>query len=313
MNAVAAICLLSRIAFTEGEHEAADYHVRALQRLTAGRVGELPGFCWILLVSADLHLNAVHLRAPYLPYFVHKDFRSRPFSGMFQSDADTYFSKILPGRLVISSHFEFIASRLYQKLREVAHSHSQRDIEWNSTRGMSYEITYLLAETELDIQKNGTLEERLIIIGCQMQSWGMSSTFVTQGGLQGFQLCRLSRLIESIEPSTLCTQWLDHTGNLDLLLWCLCNAAGSALHQSGTSASPKSMQLMPVWLQRHVTYMTKLLGIAGPHDLETRLRRLPFTEAWNGPACRSFFSQASTESTSEPTVGLFRALRLIFD
>jgi hypothetical protein len=321
VNAIAAISLLSRIAFAENDYQAADYHIQALQKLTAQRLRQLPWFSWLTLVWSDLHLTAVHLRAPYLAYYIHPDFRVRLFSGKFQSDADTYFPKILPGGLVISSVFRAVATRLYQKLRECGHAYDQRDIEWKISRGMSYEIAYLLAETQVDIDRSGTLEEKLVTIGCQMQFWGMLSSFVPQSGPQSFQMSRLSHLLAPIHPSTLCTRWLEHTENLDLLLWCLCNAAGSALHQSHNRTSSKPTQLMPAWLQHHITHTIDFLGIFSLHDLEARLHSLPSSKAWSGPAYRSFLFRTqtysdiatSTKSTPEPHVRIFRDLRLNFD
>jgi hypothetical protein len=318
VNAIAAISLLNRIAFAENEYETADHHVRALQRLTAQRLRQLPGFCWLTIVWSDLHLTAVHLRAPYIEYHIHPDFRERPFSGKFQFDVDKYFSKILPGELVISPSFRAVCIRLYQKLRECAYAYDQRDVDWKISRGMSYEIAYLIAETQVEVEKSGTLEEKLILIGCQMQFWGTLGLFVPQRGLQTFHMFRLARLLEPIPPNTLCTQWLEHTVNLDLLVWCLCNAAGSALHQSHNSTVSRSM---PAWLQQHITHIIDFLGLVGPQDLEARLHGLPFSKAWNEPACRAFFSRMqdcsdvtlSVESSSEPYVQIFRDLRLIFE
>lgn len=303
--------------------------MRALQRLTAQRLRQLPGFCWLTLVWSDLHLTAVRLRGPYVAYHIHPDFRERPFSGKFQFDVDRYFSKILPGELVISSSFRAVSIRLYQELRECGYTYDQREVDWKISRGMSYEIAYLIAETQVSIDKSGTLEEQLILIGCQMQFWGMLGLFVPQRGLQTFHMSRLAGLLEPIPPSTLCTQWLEHTVNLDLFLWCLCNAAGSALHQSQSqphnSAPSQPTQVMPDWLQQHVTHIIDLLSIVGPRDLEARLHGLPSSKAWNEPACRAFFScrtQTDSDVTTigvdsqlarEPYVEIFRDLRLIFD
>jgi hypothetical protein len=304
------------MAFAENEYETADHHMRALQRMTAQRLRQVPGFCWLALVWSDLHLTAVHLRAPYLAYHIHPDFRERPFSGKFQFDADTYFSKILPGGLVISSPFRAVSIRIYQELRECGYAYDQRDADWKIPWGMSYDIAYLIAETQVEIDKSGTLEEKLILIGCQMQFWGMFAIFVPQSGLQSFHMCRLALLLTPIPPSTLCTQWLEHTANLDLLLWCLCNAAGSALHQSHNGAPLEPAQSMPAWLRHHVIHIVDFLGIIGPRDLEARLRSMPFSKAWNEPAYRSFCSQtrsSSAESTREPSLEIFRDLRLIFE
>jgi hypothetical protein len=308
------------MAFAEGEHEVADQHVRALQRLTAQRLQQLPGFCWLAIVWSDLHLTAVRLRAPYLAYYIHPDFRERPFSGKFQSDAETYFPKILPGGLVISPFFRAVATRLYQRLRECGYVYDQTHVNWKVARGMSYDIAFSLAKTQVDVDKSGTLEEKLITIGYQMQFWGTLNVFAPQSGLQSFQMSRLLHLLAPIHPSTLCTRWLEHTENLDLLLWCLCNAAGSALSQP-YDLSSKSTRSTQGWLQHYMTYTIDLLGIVSPYDLETRLHSLPFSRAWNRPAYQSFFSRTpdygdagtSVESRSEPHVGVFRDLRLIFD
>jgi hypothetical protein len=318
VSAIAAISLLNRMAFAEREYEVADHHMRALQRLAAERLRQVPNFCWLALVWSDLNLTAVHLRAPYLAYHIHPDFRERPFSGKFQFDVDAYFSKILPGGLVLSSSFRAVSVRLYQNLRECGYAYDQKDVDWKISWGISYEIAYFIAEAQVDIEKSGTLQEKLILIGCQMQFWGMFGIFVPQSGLQSFHMCRLAQLLKPIHPSALCTQWLEHAANLDLLLWCLCNAAGSALHQSHNGMPTQSM---PAWLQHHATHIIELLGMVGPHDLEARLHSLPFSEAWNGPACRAFFSRtqdysdvtASVESAREPYVQVFRDLRLIFE
>jgi hypothetical protein len=321
VNAISAICLLNRIAFAEHEYDAADLHVRALQKLTAQRIRQLPGFCWLIVVWADLHLTGVQVRPPYLAYYVHPEFRSRPFSGMFQSDADNYFSKTLPGGIVMSSHFKSTAIRLYEALRELVYSFGQRDLEWTTSRGLHYEVAYLIAEFQADTDRSGTLEQGIIIVGCEMQFWGVSKPFVPQSGIQSFQMDRLSQLIAKIPPNALCTRWLKSTSNLDLLLWSLMNAAGSSLHQLQPSTSSESSQLLPTWLQNHVAYITELLDIVSPEDLEARMQRMPFSKEWNRPACRAFFSgprthgyvAADAKHLCEPNVELFRDLRLLFD
>ena len=320
VNAIAAICLLNRIAFSENEYGVADLHVRALHRLAAHRVRELPGPIWLLFVWADLHLTGVHIRAPYLRYHVHPSFRSRPFSGKFQFDADTYFSRTLPDGLVISSCFKDTATKLYEDLRELGYSFSQ-SLEWDKSRGISYDIAYRLAEAQKDVDNSGSLEERLIIVGFEMQYWGTSKMFLPQSGIQSFQMDRLSHLISTMQPSALCTRWLEHTSSFDLLLWCLLNAAGSALHQPQPPTLQDSAPLLPSWLQRHVTYLIELLDIVSPSDLETRMHRMPFTNEWNRPACRSFFSgprahgyvATDAKLLCEPDTDPFRDLRQLFD
>jgi hypothetical protein len=321
VNAISAICLLNRIAFAEHEYEAADLHIRALQKLTAQRIRQLPGFCWLIVVWADLHLTGVQVRKPYLAYYVHPEFRSRPFSGMFQSDADAYFPRTLPGGLVMSSYFKATAIRLYEALRELVYSFGQRDLEWTTSRGLHYEVAYLMAEFQAATDKSGTLEQGIIIVGCEMQFWGVSKPFVPQSGIQSFQMDRLSQLIARIEPDALCTRWLESTSNLDLLLWCLMNAAGSALHLPQPSTPSESAQLLPPWLQSHVTYIIELLDIVSPEDLEGRMRKMPFSREWNRPACRAFLSgprdhgyvATDAKLLCEPSIGLFRDLRLLFD
>jgi hypothetical protein len=294
--------------------------MRALRKLTAHRFRQLPDFCWLVIVWSDLHLTAVQLRAPYMVYYVHPEFRARPFSGKFQFDTDTYFPRILPSELAISQSFRVVATRLYQSLRECGYAYDQKDLDWKVFRGMSYDIAYLLAETQVEIDANGTLEEKLITIGCQMQFWGMLSMFVPQNGLQPFHMSRLASLLASIQPSTLCTRWLEHTGNLDLLLWCLCNAVRSALLQQTNGTNT-----MPPWLQHHVSHIKDLLGIANAHDLGTRLYNLPYSKSWNEPAYRSVTSFSSRTSNEEDSaaktksttqsflVRVFRDLRLDLD
>lgn len=312
VNAIAAISLLNRMSFAEQQYEAADLHMRALQKLTAQRFRQLPDFLWLVIVWSDLHLTAIQLRVPYIEHYVHPDFRARPFSGKFQFDTDTYFFRILPKEPVITRSFRSIATRLYQDLRECGYAYDQKDLDWKVFRGMSYDIAYLLAETQVEIDKDGTLEEKLIFIGCQMQFWGMMNMTVPQSGLRSFHASRLASLLASIRPSALCKRWLEHTGNLDLLLWCLCNAVRSALYPQPNSA-------MPSWLQHHVTYIKNLLGIANAHDLGTRLHSLPYSKSWNEPAYRAFCSRTPTDedlaagrtkSTSHAYVGFFQDLRL---
>lgn len=314
VNAIASISLLNRMSFAEQQYEAADLHMRALQKLTAQRFRQLPDFCWLVIVWSDLHLTAVQLRVPYIEYYVHPDFRARPFSGKFQFDTDTYFCRILPSEFVISQSFRTIATRLYQGLRECGYAYDQKDLDWKVFRGMSYDIAYLLAETQVEIEKDGTFEEKLITIGFQMQFWGMLHITVPQSGLQSFHMSRLASLLASIQPSTLCKRWLEHTGSLDLLLWCLCNAVRSALY-------PQTSGALPPWLQHHVSYIKNLLGIANAHDLGTRLHSLPYTKSWNEPAYRAFCSltpiyedsAARTKTRSQFHVEVFQDLRLDLD
>ena len=302
------------MSFAEQQYEAADLHMRALQKLTAQRFRQLPDFCWLVVVWSDLHLTAVQMRVPYMEYYVHPDFRARPFSGKFQYDTATYFCRILPSELVISRSFRTVATRLHEGLRECGYAYDQKDLDWKVFRGMSYDIAYLLAETQVGIDKDGTLEEKLITIGCQMQFWGMLHITVPQSGLQSFHMSRLESLLASIQPRTLCERWLEHTGSLDLLLWSLCNAVRSALYPQTTGA-------LPPWLQDHVSHIKNLLGIANAHDLGTRLHSLPCSKSWNEPAYRSFCSRtptdqdlaARTKSTSQFHVTTFQDLRLDLD
>jgi hypothetical protein len=178
-----------------------------------------------------------------------------------------------------------------------------------------------MAEFQAETDRSGTLEQGIIIVGCEMQFWGVSKPFVPQSGIQSFQMDRLSQLIAAISPNALCTRWLESTNNLDLLLWCLMNAAGSALHQPQLSTSSKSSQVLPTWLENHVNYLIELLDIVSPEDLEARMQKMPFSKEWNRPACRAFFSgprsygYVATDAMllCEPSVGLFRDLRLLFD
>jgi hypothetical protein len=85
-----------------------------------------------------------------------------------------------------------------------------------------------------------------------MQFWGMLNVFAPQSGLQSFQLSRLSQLLGPIHPSGLCTRWLEQTSNLDLLLWCLCNAAGSALYQPHDDMASKSTRSLPPCVEQWI-------------------------------------------------------------
>ena len=111
----------------------------------------------------------------------------------------------------------------------------------------------------------------------------------------------------------LCQQWLQQTENLDLLLWCLCNAAGSTLHcSSGTRHASLANNDM-TWLQHHIAHVTNFLGLADFAGLSLRLGKLPFSQMWNGAACRAFMTGVQCGHTHTPDVTLFKDLGLIFE
>jgi hypothetical protein len=174
-----------------------------------------------------------------------------------------------------------------------------------------YDVGYLLAQLQVVVEREGAMEEQIILIGCQMQYWGMMLFLTHKPEIQKSQLCRLAHIIASVDPSILCSRWEELTGSLDLLLWSLCNACISVLHQRkiGCCASER----LPGWLM-----------IRCPVDLRTRLEQMPFTQRWNEKACQYFdvwsktgdigrtsSSDDSTAPSSEKS--LFQRLRMDLD
>ena len=312
--AIAAVCLLCKIAFTEGDYETGDVHCRAMKELTHRYMQQLPGFLWLTLVWGDLRLTAVRLRKPHLAFYHHPDFYfPHPFEGERRSGSMSYLIRCIPAAPAVSSEFRDRTTRVLSRLHELAHAFDNKDMDWAVPWGISYEIAWLLAEIQPEIDQSGTTEEKIIHISCHMQFWGMFSPFVPQNGIQSFQLGRLSQIIRSVQPDNLCKQWLQQTGNLDLLLWCLCNAAGSALHYSRDPrhASLANNDLM--WLYHHIAHINDVLDVTDIAELSLTLGKLPFSQMWNGAACRAFFTEVQSCNTHTLEVNLFRDLRLIFE
>jgi hypothetical protein len=72
---------------------------------------------------------------------------------------------------------------LFAKLHELALAYDTVQLEWNTPWGVSYDAAYLLAELQVQVEYYGSFEEKLVLLGYQIQFWGMSSTFVSQSGI----------------------------------------------------------------------------------------------------------------------------------
>lgn len=163
-----------------------------------------------------------------------------------------------------------------------------------------------------------------MLVGCQMQFWGMMTMFCSQVDVQRHQLRRLEQAIASIDPGPLCARWLESTGSLDSLLWTLCNAGVSVLHLDGKHALATGP--LPHWLQPAVAHILEHLELEQTEDLRARLQQMPFAERWNDRACQalpvwlndestspSSTSTTSSDTSSHSSMSTFGRLRLDLD
>lgn len=310
--------------FIEGDYENAERHCEALARLITGRLHLLPALFWQFIAAADMQLSAVQMRGPRLPYHLHKDFRSLYFYNPSENIVNETLKDL--GRFPVGSVFSMDTSprtkRLLQGLHGLAHAQSRFDLDRTDIWAHIYDTSYLLAQLQVEVERNGSVEELIMFIGCQMQYWGMLTVFVAQPDVQTFQLRQFHQAISSVDPVTLCDHWIELTGSLDLLLWSLCNAGISVLQLTGSHNV--ATEQLPNWLQPYLEYIFERLLIENDEDLRAILQQMPFTGRWNGRACLSFEVWSGTniatpssisrhEPSSPPLNALYERLRLDFD
>lgn len=316
--------MFCHIYFIEGDYENAERHCEALARLITGRLHLLPALFWQFITAADMQLTAVQMRGPRLPYHLHKNFRSLYFYNPSENIVNVTLDNLqnFPVGSVFSLDTSHRTKRLLQGLHSLAHAQGRFDLDRMDIWAHIYDVSYLLSQLQVDIESHGSVEERIIFIGCQMQYWGMLTVFVAQPDVQKLQLRRLRQAISSLNPDTLCDRWKELTGSLNLLLWILCNAGTTVLQLTG-SHNVASEQL-PNWVQPYLEHIFERLLIKDGEELRFILQQMPFTDRWNGRACLSFPvwsrsdittpSSTSSHETSSPLPNsLFERLRLDFD
>ena len=239
------------------------------------------------MISTDMFLTAIRMRAPSVPYHMHEDFRTlyfyNPNETIVRATLDNL--KKFPLGSVFSTEQAPRTKRLVQGIHGLAHAQTRFDIGWSAPWANIYDVSYLLAQLQVEAEQHGSLEEQIVVLGCQMQFFGIMTVFIEQTDLQSRLLGRLEQKITSIDPSDLCKRWLGATGSLDWLLWTLCNAGVSVLQLTGCRSL--ATEPLPNWLQRAVEYILTVLQLAQPDDLRARLQQMPYTEIWNGRACQS--------------------------
>ena len=239
------------------------------------------------MVAMDMYLSALRVRAPSMPYHMHEDCRTLYFYNPNEKIIKAALEDVarFPVGLVFSREQAPRTKRLLQGMHGFAHAQTRFDIGWTAPWANIYDVSYLLAQLQVEVEQHGSLEEQIALIGCQMQFFGNLTVFCEQTDIQSHLLNRLEQTIAFMEPSTLCTRWLEATGSLDLLLWTLCNAGVSVLHLTG----PRSLatELLPNWLQPAVGYILGRLQLTQPEDLRACLMQMPYTDLWNDRACQS--------------------------
>jgi hypothetical protein len=250
------------------------------------------------MIAMDMYLSAVDLRGPSMPYHMHEDFRTlyfyNPNENIIKGALDNL--KKFPVGSVFSDEQAPRTKRLLQGIHGLAHAQTRFDISWNAPWANIYDISYLLAQLQVEVEQHGSLEEQVALLGCQMQFFGNLAVFCRQTDIQSRQLSRLAQAITSIDPSDLCTRWLEATGSLDILLWTLCNAGVSFLHLTGACSIARGP--LPDWLQPSIEHILERLQLSQPDDLRTRLQQMPYTDLWNGRACQSVRVWSKTEVAS---------------
>lgn len=254
------------------------------------------------MVSMDMYLTTVRMRAPAMPYHMHKDFRTLYFYNPNEMIVKATLGNLtkFPIGSVFSEEQAPRTKRLVQGMHGLTHAQTRFDIGWTAPWANIYDVSYLLAHLQIEVEQHGSLEERLVVIGFQMQFFGMMTVFVEQTDLQTHLLSRLEQAITSIDPSDLCERWLELTGSLDWLLWVLCNAGVSVLQLTGCHSL--ATEPLPDWLQPPVEYILAHLQLSEPNDLRARLQQMPYTEMWNGRACQSAPVWSNTGTVIPPLV-----------
>jgi hypothetical protein len=326
MEAIATIALLAFNYFIEGDYDSTEVHCQALVRLVAGHLNTLPDIVWLSVVCVEMYLSGVSTRGFTLPYHLHPDFRSLYFYNPSENIINAASSSLskLPAGTVFSKYHTHRTQRLMQGLYALVHAQTRPDLDWTAPWGHIYDVSYLLAQLQVEVERHWSLEEYIVLVGCQMQFWGMMTAFINHPDIQSHQLHRLAEAITQIDPSTLCARWLASTGSLDSLLWTLCNAGVSVLHLEGVGSVAAGA--LPGLLQPAVSFVFQQLQISGPEDLKTRLQQMPFTDRWNGRACRCFstwseaenailpsLSMTSSHASVSPAENRFERLRSVFD
>jgi hypothetical protein len=286
--------------FVEGDYDSAEYHCQALAKLVPGRMSSFSNIVWQIVISGDIYLSAVRVREPSLPYHLHEEFRSLYFYNPNTNIVNATLSNVakFPIGLVFTKDQVQRTKRLMVGLHSFARAQTRFDIDWTAVWGHIYDASYLIAQLQVEVERHGSLDEHIILVGCQLQFWGNMTIFLNLPDIQSHQLQRLEQAITSIDPESLCDRWLESTGSLDLLLWTLCNAGVSVLHLESNRGI--LTEHLPHWLQSAVTYVFEQLGIKQPEDLKARLQQMPFTNVWNGRACQALPSWLDKRTTTPP-------------
>lgn len=326
MDAVSAIAILCFNYFIEGDYDSAEVHCQALASLVPTRINSFPSMIWQVVTAVDMYLSGIRVRGPTLPYHLHESFRSLHFYNPNENIVNAASRNLfqIPTGLVFSEDQAHRTKRLLLGLYGVAHSENRSDISCNAAWAHIYDVSYLIAQLQVEVERHGSLEEHIFLVGCQMQFWGMMTDFCYQPDVQRNQLRRLAQAITSIDPKALCDRWSASVGNLDSLLWTLCNAGVTTMYLKGNRSL--AFEPLPHWLHPIVAYMIRELELKRPEDLKTLLQRMPFTDRWNDRACRAFpvwseeeFITPSSTPTSDsqlsshPEMSKFERLRLNFD
>lgn len=258
----------------------------------------LPAIPWQFIIAADMRMTGIRVRAPAFPYHIHKDFRTSCFFDPPSQIVETALNnlRIFPIGPVFSMAQVLRTNRLLQGLHALAHAHARSDSDRTLAWGHIYDVGYVLAQLQVEVERYGSMEEQIILIGCQMQYWGMMRFLTHKPEIQKNQLRRLANIIASVEPSILCSRWEELTGSLDLLLWTLCNACVCVLHSRETGRY--AAERLPDWLRSAIVHIIEQLTIRRPDDLRARLEQMPFTQRWNEKACQYFQVWSKTGATT---------------
>jgi hypothetical protein len=259
----------------------------------------LPAIPWQFIIAADMRMTGIRVRAPAFPYHLHKDFRTNCYYGPPSHIVEAALNnlRIFPVGPVFSTAELLRTNRLLQGLHGLAHAHARSDSDRTLAWGHIYDVGFVVAQLQVVVECHGSMEEQVILIGCQMQYWGMMRFLTHKPEIQKSQLRRLANIIAFVEPSILCSRWEKLTGSLDLLLWTLCNACVAVLYsrESGCRASER----LPDWLKSATEYIFERLALRCAEDLRARLEQMPYTQRWNEKACQYYQVWSKTGDTTQ--------------
>jgi hypothetical protein len=310
------LSLLSLAAFTEGDYTAAEWHTQAIARVAASRLNRLEFLPFLTIAMADLRMTGIYLRAPLLPYYLHPHAEALSGTARDRSKFFALFNAMcLPHGPGLLFNVNGQGAMMLQKLHELAFVHESPGHDYMTMMPLIYDGAYHLALLQVELERYGSWAEKVVLLTCQMQFWGMCKQFISQSGVQERFFQRFATLVSNTSPTKLSERWVSNSGGLNFLLWAYCNAFISALHHNKPS---DGIAMVPSWLLHQLQHVFVRLEVTSPEVFQSRLEEFPYVEHWNGVTSDFIYLYLEIrhplyENASHETENTFAKLRLMFD